>query len=131
MITFDPRELAALDKRLQEVAEKLAKRELRKAARKAMNIVKDDAHTHAPEDTGLLEENFALQTRMKRGEVVARVGIKGGAKKNPDTPYYFRMVEFGTEHMPAHPFMRPALERNAQAVFDTVVTELRTGLDKL
>lgn len=130
MITFNPNELAELQARLQAVTEKVAKKALRKAARKGMSKVRDEARANAPEDTGLLATNFALLTSFKRGALYARVGIKGGAKKNPDTPYYFRMVELGTKNIAAKPFLRPALEGNAQEVFDTVVRELKEALDK-
>ncbi len=131
MITFNPQELAALNDRLQDVAEKVAKKALRSAARKGMNKVRKEARDNAPEDTGLLESNFALQTKFKGGNLYARVGVKGGARNNPDSPWYWRFVELGTKDMPARPFMRPALENNAQDVLDTVVEELKKALDKV
>lgn len=130
MIEFNPAELAALEKRLNDVADKVAKKALRSAARKAMNKVRKEAREHAPEDTGLLDENFALLTRAKDGEVSAKVGIRGGAKENESTPFYFRFVELGTKTAPAKPFLRPALENNAQEVMDTVLDELKKALDK-
>lgn len=130
MSTFDRAELDALLKRLKEMNEKVAKKELRKAARKAMNIVKKDAQDHAPVDSGLLERNFALSVKVKNGTVVARVGVKGGAVENPTTPFYFRFDELGTEKQPAKPFLRPALENNAQQVFDTLTDQLIQGIDK-
>lgn len=130
MIVFDKKELAALEKHLRQLAEKVAKKELRKAARKAMTIVKNDAAANAPEDTGLLEHNFGLTTSVKAGTVKAKVGVKGGAVENPTTPFYFRFNEFGTENQPAKPFMRPALESNAARVFDTMVNELIKGIEQ-
>lgn len=130
MITFDKTEIEALENRLKEVAEKVAKKALRTAARKAMSEVRKEARDKAPEDTGLLDENFALLTRVKGSEVVAKVGIKGGAKKNDSTPYYFRFVELGTKDTPAKPFLRPALENNAEKIFATVLEELKKALDK-
>lgn len=130
MITVNQADLAELEKRLNEVAEKVAKKALRTAARKAMNPVRKEAQQNAPEDTGLLEENFGLTTKAKDGEVSAKVGIKGGARKNDQTPYYFRFLELGTKDMPAKPFLRPALEGNAEKIIATVADELRKALDK-
>lgn len=130
MIKVDEAELAALKKRLEEVTEKVAKKALRSATRKAMNIVKNDAKEHAPHDSGLLEENFAISAKVKDSQVTTKVGIKGGGKANPDTPFYFRFQELGTESIPAKPFLRPALEGNAEQVFDTVTQELNKALDK-
>lgn len=131
MIQINQAELAALEKRLTEIADKLAKKALRTATRKGMTIVKKDVQNAAPEDTGLLEENFVLTTKAGNGEIVAKVGVKGGAKKNDKTPYYFRFVELGTESMPARPFMRPGLEGNGEAVFSKIAEELKKALDKL
>ena len=130
MITVNQAELAALEKRLVEVADKVAKKALRTAARRAMAQVRKEARDKAPEDTGLLDENFALMTKAKDGEVSAKVGIRGGAKKNDTTPFYFRFVELGTKSNKARPFMRPALENNAEKILSTVADELKKALDK-
>lgn len=130
MIQFNPAEIEALENRLKEVAEKVAKKSLRTAARKAMAQVRKEAREKAPEDTGLLDENFALLTRVKGSEVVAKVGIRGGAHKNDYSPYYFRFVELGTKDLPAKPFLRPALENNAESIFATILEELKKALDK-
>lgn len=130
MIQFNPAEIEALENRLKEVAEKVAKKALRSAARKAMAQVRKEARDNAPEDTGLLDENFALLTRVKGSEVIAKVGIRGGARENDYSPYYFRFVELGTKDIRAKPFLRPALENNAQTAFETVMAELKKALDK-
>lgn len=129
MIKLDPAQLAQLNDRLQEVAEKVAKKALRSAARKGMNKVRAEARANAPKDSGLLDTHFALISKFKGGTLYVRVGVRGGAKKNPDTPYYWRMVELGTRHIQAAPFLRPALEGNAQDVLDTVVEGLKEALD--
>lgn len=130
MITFNQAELAALEKRLADIADKLAKKVLRTAARKAMNPVRKEARDKAPEESGLLDKNFALLTRVKGSEVIAKVGIKGGAEENDTTPFYFRFLELGTKTIPAKPFLLPALENNAESILQTVVDELKNALDK-
>lgn len=130
MIKVNEAELAVLEKRLNEVADDIAKKALRSAARKAMNTVRKEARDHAPEDTGLLDKNFGLMTKAKDGEVSAKVGIRGGARENDTTPFYFRFLEFGTKDMQAKPFLRPALENNAEHVLNVLADELRKALDK-
>lgn len=130
MITFNANELAKLHDRLQGITEKVAKKALRSAARKAMNKVRKQARDSAPKDSGLLDTHFSLLSKFKGGNLYVKVGVKGGAKKNPDTPHYWRMVELGTKDIKAAPFLRPALEGNAQDVFDTVAHELGKALDK-
>ena len=41
------------------------------------------------------------------------------------------VISVGTEKMKAKPFLRPALENNAQAVSDKFVAETNAELDKL
>ena len=133
MLEVNRAELAALEKRLADIADNIAKKVLRGAVRKAMNKVRKTARMNAQQskDTGLLDENFGLTTSAKDGEIIAKVGIRGGGKENETTPFYFRFVELGTKDAPAKPFLRPALENNAQDVLDTVVDELKKALDKV
>ena len=136
MLALNVQELAALTDRLHDIEAKIAKRTLRTAARKGMAIVRDEVKANAPEDTSPDADNIktkahiALQTSFRRGVLFIRVGVRGGVKQNPDTPYYWRMVEFGTQHIAAKPFMQPALENNAEAVIDRIAEELRRELDK-
>lgn len=135
MLKFNPSELAALHERLQEVAAKLGKKAVRSAARKAMKPVRDQVQATAPEDLPppddiKIKNSVGLTTKWKGSNLYVKVGIKGGARRNPDTPWYWRQVEFGNKFMPARPFMRPALEGNAQKVLDAVAAELRKALFK-
>lgn len=55
----------------------------------------------------------------------------GGDSKNPggDT-WYWRFIEFGTQHSKAQPFMRPALEKNIDAATTVFITEYDKALDR-
>ncbi|EME0451623.1 TPA: HK97 gp10 family phage protein [Pseudomonas aeruginosa] len=142
-------------KKLRELGPKLERTYLRRAARKAMNIVKEDAKarvkpTDNPKSAENIAKNIVVQESSRRskavGGVVMRVGVMGGAqnakaggligkknlKENPggDT-WYWRFMEFGTEHQAAQPFMRPALEENTENVTETMAVELNKGIDKL
>ncbi|MBN8515281.1 HK97-gp10 family putative phage morphogenesis protein [Accumulibacter sp.] len=129
MLTVDKAGLEALNQRLQGLSTKAGKAAVRQAARKAMAPVRAEVQANAPEDLTepdavRIKASTALFTNWKSNTLYARVGIKGGAKKNPSTPFYFRMHEFGTKSLPARPFMAPALEGNAQDVLDTVADEM-------
>jgi HK97 gp10 family phage protein len=54
-----------------------------------------------------------------------------GGKGNPggDT-HYWRHIEFGTQHIPANPFMRRALAENIQAATDKFVSEYKRAIDR-
>lgn len=137
MLAINPAELQRLNARLTEITEKIAKKALRTAARKGMSIVRDDVKANAPEDRSdgadriKVKTSIALTTQFRGSNLYVKVGIRGGAKKNPDTPYYWRMVEFGTKNQAAQPFMAPALEGNAEAVLERITEALRTELDRV
>jgi HK97 gp10 family phage protein len=71
------------------------------------------AQIYAPVDTGALQSSI----RVERGGVGLgwrQVRVRaGGYITNPKTGKlvnYSNFVEYGTKHMPAQPFMRPAWE---------------------
>lgn len=123
-IQFNTAELRRISLRMAQLDEKVAKKGIRTAVRKAMTIVRDQVKQTAPVDTGKTKVNVAMRVSFKGTYVTAKVGIAGGAKANPTSPYYWRMVEFGTRNMPARPFMLPALEGNQQAILDKLTEEL-------
>ncbi|HGW4127803.1 TPA: HK97-gp10 family putative phage morphogenesis protein [Acinetobacter baumannii] len=116
-----------------------------RAARKAMNVVRDAARQNAkaiddPETSEKIWKNIKVskgKTRDK-GLVIMRVGVEGGASFSNPTPKptsggdtrHFRWVEFGSAHQPATPFMRPALANNVQKVTDTFSQSFSAELDK-
>lgn len=61
------------------------------------------AKSLVPRDTGLLQSAIG-STRVVSG-LQGRVGI------TTREAHYWRYVEFGTRHMPAQPFFRPAAEQ--------------------
>lgn len=135
-----------LNRKLTKLANtKIAKRIARKAARQAMNIVRDAARANAkaiddPETAEKIWKNIAVSGGKSRNsnEVVMRVGVRGGASfsnKNPpslsggDTRHW-RWVEFGSAHNVAVPFMRPAMSSNIQKVTDKFSQVFSVELDK-
>jgi len=121
------------------------------ALRKAANLVRDAAKQNAlrlddPETASAIAENIAVRFSSRRfkntGDVMFRVGVRGGAKQeknqsvDPGLPgggtQHWRFPEFGYihkksgEHVPPTPFMRPALEEN----IDKAVGEFVDQLDK-
>ena len=124
---------------------KKAKSIARKAARQAMNIVRDSARMNAraiddPETAEKIFKNISVAAGRSRDPnvIVMRVGVRGGASfsnKNPpklsggDTRHW-RWVEFGSANNIAVPFMRPALARNIQQVTDKFAQVFNTEIDK-
>lgn len=124
---------------------KAAKRIARKAARQAMNIVRDAARANAkaiddPKTAEKIWKNIAVSGGKSRNpnDIVMRVGVRGGASfsnKNPpkvsggDTRHW-RWIEYGSAHNVAVPFMRPALNNNIQEVTNKFSSVFEAELDK-
>lgn len=136
----------------------LAAKGARTAMRKAANVVRDAAKAGAakldrPETPNRIADNIAVQFSAKTlkttGDVMMRVGVRGGAKQYSNTrenrgkgrvgkeyatggsTFYWRFLEFGTSKMPARPFMRPALQENVGKATDVAVVELNKAIDRL
>lgn len=121
----------------------------RAALRKASQIVAGAAKTNAqklddPETGRMIAENIALRWNGRvfksSGDLAFRVGVLKGAKLarkgepvpkagGAQTPHW-RLLEFGTQHMPAKPFMRKALADNIVAATNTFIVEYEKGLDR-
>ena len=136
--------------KMRALSPRLKKKGLRKAAGAAMNIVRDAAKDNAKaiDDPATREKVFrniitqeSSKQSKREGGVVMRVGVRGGAGSNQhskdasgnpggDTRHW-RYIEFGAEHTPAVPFMRPAFSSNVQAVTDRFVTVLNSEINAL
>lgn len=147
---FNIQGLNGVVNKMRALSPRLKKKGLRKAARAAMNIVRDAAKANAKaiDDPGTREKVFrniitqeSSKQSKREGGVVMRVGVRGGAGSNQhskdasgnpggDTRHW-RYIEFGAEHTPAVPFMRPAFSSNVQAVTDRFVTVLNSEINAL
>lgn len=100
-----------------------------------------------------IHENVAVQfagkTFRATGDIMFRVGIKGGAKQYTNntgnrrqrrvgkvyatggSTFYWRFVELGTSRQPARPVMQPALFNNGSAISQAMVAEFVRQFAKL
>lgn len=123
-----------------------------KAARSALlqsaNVVKKSAAAKAkaiddPSTANDISKNvvsrFDRQAFRKTGNVKYRVGIAGGAKQNGkggkggkggDT-FYWRFLEFGTQHIAARPFLRPAIDENKAVAVDKFASAIKKQINKV
>lgn len=73
------------------------------------------------------DEGVYINVRGIRGKARVRKLGRGGAK-NPNDPYYWRFLEFGTRKMAARPFLRPAATSKGpeaiQKFMDSVVPQI-------
>lgn len=124
-----------VSRKLRGLAPKLQKKALRTASRKAMNIVRNQARSNAPVDSGLTKRNIVTQVKSRRSTVTARVGIRGGGRDQGNNPFYWRFIELGFwnkkagKFIRANPFMRNSLSQNTEKVTDTMAKELKTAIE--
>ena len=140
---------------LQQMPDRIRKRAVGKALRAAARIVRDEARAQAPvlrepamnRRPGVLRRAIAI----RRSKIAARqrlvgvfvnvrplqsvlAGTKSATRKaalgqpgasNPNDPFYWRFVEFGTRKMRAQPFLAAAAKKLPQAadVFISVAGE--------
>ena len=123
--------LQELSQTLMKLPAELEKRVIMGALRAAAQTIRKEAIVRAPvlqipdprRRAGTLKKNISV--RRVKGETAVYVGVFGASRKkiaafkasgggkganNPDDPYYWRWVEFGTKFQPARPFLRPAFE---------------------
>jgi len=128
-----------------DIRRKGGRSSLRKAAQIIEHNLKQNALALDDSSTGRsIADNVALRWNGRRfkdtGDLAFRVGIMRGAvtpKKgaavdkgaNAPTPHW-RLIEFGTEHMPAQPFARKALADHISEITGTFVDEYNKSLDR-
>lgn len=157
---------------LNTLPAKIERNIMRSALRAGANVIKSAAQEEAPKDDGFLRESIRVSTRVRRGEVSAKVAARA---------YYAHMIEFGVAphwisvnekarptrktrrgpravsvrtlnrmakrgslvigenfvgesvHHPGFtekPFMRPAIDKNQDAVIRAVGEQIRKRLTK-
>ena len=125
--------LAQLEKTLKALPDRLGKKVVMQALRKAANVIKKDAQNRVPvlkeatpyRNPGTVKKAIKVR-KSKQDKYGVYVGVKplavkkimefkGDSAQNPNDPYYWWQLEFGNVNMPAHPFLRPAFESNVQA----------------
>ncbi|EKT4477466.1 HK97 gp10 family phage protein [Pseudomonas putida] len=134
--------LGKLDEVSIDVRRKGGRAALRKAAQVVVQKAKEGAERIDDSATGRsISDNIALRWNgrlfKRTGDLGFRIGVLQGAvlkdggdlSSNAPTPHW-RLIEFGTEKMPAAPFMRPALADNINLVTNTFVTEYEKAIDR-
>ena len=154
-ITVQLQGVDELKRALEQVPDKLKKKGLLKALRLAGNVVRDAARSAAPvlqtptpyRKKGTVRRAIVVRpskTARKSGDLGVFVGVRAlrGARtrtlgasgpKNPNDPFYWRYLEFGTKKMHKRPFLSVGAGKLEQAasVFmreaTAAVNQLNTG----
>lgn len=132
---------------LELVSVKLRKKILRRAFTKAARIVAKRAKSKLPSKStrtytvnrtqrtyqryGLLKKSIGskVRTNRKTGDVYVVIGPRRGFKEQGRNPEkYAHLVEYGTRHSKAHPFLRPALIETKQQIIELIKNEILSGI---
>jgi HK97 gp10 family phage protein len=131
-----------LERRLKKLGDKVHRRVTRQAVNAAATPVVKAAKANAPKQSGLLKKAMGkkVATFKKTQAVAAIVGAKksvqGEVDGKPRKPSrYAHLVEKGHinehgEHVPAQPFLRPALEQTGEQAMSVMQTKFAAGIEK-
>lgn len=141
--------LKELQYALNQLPKEIQARPLRSAVSAAAKVIADDVKVDVPVDTGTLK-SAVYRYRSRRNSTTGRetffVGIRGGKARYANTArnrskglvgktyktqgeaFYWRFLEFGTNKMPARPFLRPAFEANKQKAVEVMKERLAKAI---
>ncbi len=135
-ITMQVQGLRELEQKLHSLGPQLAKNALRSSVNAAAQVVKKEAQTRVPVDTGRLKR--ALYVKHIREESNATqqtfyVSVREGKRyqqKDMDA-FYWRFVEFGTVNKPPRPFLRPAFEAARERAIERIRDKLAERIERI
>lgn len=136
--------MSDIARNLKLLPEKLQAMHLKRAVASGAILVRNEARSRVPVDTGVLRKSVITKyaneqssrqkktyiVTVRRGKKYQRVKAKRGGKTveiNMDA-FYWRFVEFGTQKMAPQPFMRPAFEQRKRDALEAVSAKLRIGV---
>jgi HK97 gp10 family phage protein len=142
--------LKELQRALSKLPVELQRASETNALREGMKPVLKTARAKAPTDTGLLKKAMGLTVRKGKNGITARVGARTGFKgrslgfkmvkrgklkgqmteRFQDPSYYSHLVEYGTSHSAAKPFIRPAVENNTLEITAGLAKGYEKGMEK-
>jgi HK97 gp10 family phage protein len=151
-VTIKVEGLKELEAALVGLAE-AAPRIIADALREPMKGVLDDAKALVPKRTGELYDALdltptrrATSRRASMADTLSEVGLRikkpasgkkgaeagtGGVKGGLGNPrYYWHLVEFGTAHSAAHPYIRPAFDRNTDRMLGSFKSTVSEGIER-
>ncbi|OZN25256.1 hypothetical protein CFY87_03685 [Actinobacillus seminis] len=146
--------LKELKQRLSTLERKAKNRIAVKAMRRGGIIIRDQARENAPllkekvphRKRGTLRKSIVTRTKLQKDGSVRTVIFvrtlknskilefksktgKSGAY-NPNDPFYWRFLEFGTSKMPAQPFLQPAFSSKKEKALQEIISTLRDEISK-
>jgi len=125
-----------LEKKLLKLEQAVQKKIVTKALRNAAKTVRNIAVANVPVDSGKLKNSIKVRSLKRRGRKVVGIEVVTGRRVDldidPSDKYYYpAAVEFGTKDIPAHPFLRPALNNHKDRLIKEIGDEIGAGIIKM
>ena len=116
--------LSKLENDLKSLPENLAKKAVKAAVNDGAQVIQTEMVRLAPRKTGFLASHIVVKVTMdKFGEAVAKIGPAKEA-------FWGLFNEFGTKHMRAQPFMRPAFDTQWKVALERIRLRLAQEIRK-
>ena len=118
---------------LNAIVPNVKKRIMKAAVKKGAAVIAKRAKKKVRKRSGMLQKAIKYDaTREGDGVVYVSTKKEGEYKGKKVKPKkYASLVEMGTRHAPAHPFMRPAQKEGRQEAFAAVTAEARKRFNLL
>lgn len=123
------------DKLLAQLPQNIEHRVLQKATKEAAKEIKKEAIKAAPRSRGKQSKASKKYKKLFKNiriviSKVARKKGRRGARIDTGDGFWGLFLEFGTVHMAARPWFRPAIERSKNNAIKVLKTELGKGIEK-
>lgn len=127
MIEFTIDGAAEMERLLKDLGPVVASSVGDKAVLAGAKPIVDEAKRLVPVRTGALQKSIKAQVERRRKADDERVALIGFERP---TSAIAHLVEFGTVHSAAHPFMRPAMDAKAGEALEEMGRVLGEGIER-
>ena len=130
IVKFEMKGLDELDRAVKKLPEKIQKRVLIGALRAGGRVIQKEAKARAPVKSGNLKRNISVVAgKSKKSAPIGQVQAEVFVATTPKA-WYSHLIEFGTKHISAKPFLRPAFDTTHQEVLNAIGDKLAEGILK-
>ena len=114
-------------KKLKKLPERVQKNVLTGAIRASAKPIIKEARRLVPVRSGTLKKSIGVRKRRSKDRKIIKFSIAPLSKKGG---FYGMFVENGTSKMAAHPFMRPAFEKEGKNTIKAAKEYMNKRIDK-
>jgi HK97 gp10 family phage protein len=134
-VTMEISGLSELADKLRTMGPDIARNALRGGVGAAARAIRDEAKATNPDDTGRTDRALyakLIKEKSSNYQATYYVGVRSGQRerKHDRNAWYWRFVEFGTERLPARPFLRPAFEKLKLHAVDLIAARIAARIKR-